>query len=426
MTNVPNFNLSMQLSIIRIKLIALTQVRGHVAKGNLLKVQDCQELRAALKWAYDPYRTFGVPIESKGGAWFVRGEEVAAGNTERRWTDAEVLLNALASRALTGNEAAEAVRDFVSGATPTTIALMAGILNKDMALGIGPKTINKAFPGLVPIYEVAKGELASEYPPDWNESWFAEVKYDGERCQAWITKEEGVVLRSANGLEIDGHERLRADIYRGFPSGYVLDGELMVGRTGVKNKDSATFVAFDLFEGKAFTDGNNTDEFRKRRANLVELEAAQVSNLIVLSRGREVYSQEEADELFNEVVEAGGEGTMLKRLDSANIVGRSQEWLKVKPVKEGDFNIVSTYEGKGGTGIEGLLGGIVIEDANGVRTEVGSGFTMEERVKYAGAEAFKLLGRTATVHYTAVLPSGKLQFGRVHPGWLRQDKHSDG
>ena len=49
----------------------------------------------------------------------------------------------------------------------------------------GAKVINKAFPGLIPEFNVA---LAKEYDGkcDWNDHWYASRKLDGVRCLAVV------------------------------------------------------------------------------------------------------------------------------------------------------------------------------------------------------------------------------------------------
>lgn len=405
----------MTLATMRVQLRYLTEVNSLAAKARMLKSFDTAELRAVMTWAYDPYRIFGVPVEYKEAVFYVRGEAVKLGTEDRSWADAELLLNSLASKALTGGEAAEAVAEFLADAKPQAVALMAGILNKDLGLGVGPKTINKAFPDLLAIFEPALALLSRDYPATFPA--FAEVKYDGERCHCLISERDGVTLLSREGKEIQGQEALKRDLWRFFPKNVMVDGELMNGRFGTRLKDNAPFVAFDILALEEFRQRGVSVPFEARRAYLEAQCEAAASNIIQLSRGFVVDTQEEADTFFMEVVGNGGEGIMLKKLDQPYHFGRKTNWLKVKPVETADLPIVNYFDGRKGN--EGLLGGVVVEH-KGVTTEVGSGFSLAERERWAGAKALELVGKVAEVRYEKLTPYGALLF----PVWvrLREDK----
>ncbi|MFB6283401.1 MAG: hypothetical protein ABEK59_05635 [Halobacteria archaeon] len=86
----------------------------------------------------------------------------------------------------------------------------------------------------------------------------------------------------------------------------------------------------------------------------------------------------EFDCFFQEVVDSGGEGLMLKRLRSRYHPGvRSSEWLKVKKFSERDCVVVGYTEGEGSR--SETFGALVLTDGENYVGRVGTGFDESER-----------------------------------------------
>ena len=108
----------------------------------------------------------------------------------------------------------------------------------------------------------------------------------------------------------------------------------------------------------------------------------------------EVENYETAKALFEELLQRGEEGIILK--DKAGIWEnkRSKTQIKFKGELECDLKIVGIEEGTGK--YEGMLGAIQCESADGViKVSVGSGFTDYQR-KTLGTE---IIGKVAAVKY---------------------------
>lgn len=117
---------------------------------------------------------------------------------------------------------------------------------------------------------------------------------------------------------------------------------------------------------------------------------------------------------FDQMVSAGHEGAMVKRFHHDYKVGRSTDWMKLKPSEEIDVRITGYTEGEGK--FAGLIGSIcgVAEDG----TEVSfSGFSDELRAEIsANREGF--LGRWVEVRFMQRDSKGGFrhpQFYRWHP-----------
>jgi DNA ligase-1 len=180
----------------------------------------------------------------------------------------------------------------------------------------------------------------------------------------------------------------------------VLDGELYMGRNSfqelvsiVKTQDGSTNwhgVMYKVFEAPG------VEEFFKRREvndftvkppadldgirktsyvpyfeTLIFLETL---NLDVVEQIT-VHSKPELDSFLKLVVDAGGEGLMLRNPNSFWVPQRSHNLLKVKPENDAEGIVIGAVAGKGK--LEGMMGALVIE-FNGKTFQL-SGFTEAER-----------------------------------------------
>jgi len=152
--------------------------------------------------------------------------------------------------------------------------------------------------------------------------------------------------------------------------------------------------------------GLETD--RQLRERLIDLgramERIDAANIRALD-WRVIRSDEEAQQAFHEFVSAGYEGAMLKRLDAGYRIGRSTNWLKIKPSLDADCPIVSVYEGNGR--LAGMLGGVVVS-FNGVECRIGTGFSDCQRREFWEIRA-ELPGMIAEITYQDVTDSGQLR-----------------
>jgi DNA ligase-1 len=77
------------------------------------------------------------------------------------------------------------------------------------------------------------------------------------------------------------------------------------------------------------------------------------------------------------VLQAGGEGLMLHRLDAPYHTGRSEALLKLKPFDDAEAVVIAHLPGKGRH--EGRLGALRVRATDGREFNIGSGFTDAER-----------------------------------------------
>jgi ATP-dependent DNA ligase len=324
------------------------------------------------------------------------------------------ILTQISSRQVTGNIAKEIVIRFVNTLTRESQHLVSLILNKDLKCGIGPETINAAYPGLVEQFSV---QLANKYSPSKKydvDFFWGSTKLDGIRC-IYQNKRPGVLL-TREGHELVGFENIISDVetivermkdyddFKNFnESEFFVDGELF-SNTLDFNKIQGIVVSnknIDLAKKKqihlkVFAIGpvNKTDdminffdskEIFKGLPNIEPLDYFKVNNDPVTIMAK-----------TKELVIGGFEGLMLRHPSIPYEWKRSNSLLKSKLLHEteAELIIIDYKPGKPGTKFENILGSLtcrgtvtdpMFTDSKvkfgefEVTTDVGTGFSDEER-----------------------------------------------
>ncbi len=235
--------------------------------------------------------------------------------------------------------------------------------------------------------------LAETYRPgiDLSLYWVSE-KLDGVRAR-W----NGEKLISRGGTEI----RHPLWFVEGFPP-IQLDGELWMGRGTFEPMSALArmaqpedvawrdvrFMVFDL------PDAQGT--FSQRLQALRQLLIPSPSPYLSLIDQFRVLDHDSLMARLDATLSAGGEGLILHREDTWYRAGRSQDLLKVKPFLDAEARVIGHLPGKGR--LEGLLGALVVEEPDGTRFRLGSGFTDDQRRNPPPVGSwitFKYQGRTA-------------------------------
>jgi DNA ligase-1 len=186
-----------------------------------------------------------------------------------------------------------------------------------------------------------------------------------------------------------------------------LDGELWIGRKQfqrtvsiVRRQDEPDLwkeVRFVVFDAPA------DDGPFEARLRLIE-------TIMEISRPAYALAHEHLtctghDHLQKELARVdgiGGEGLMLRQPGSSYAAGRSATLLKVKRFHDAEARVVGYEPGKGRH--KGRLGALLVEMANGIRFEVGTGFTDAER------EQPPAISSTITFRYQELSPAGVPRF----------------
>lgn len=241
--------------------------------------------------------------------------------------------------------------------------------------------------------------LAQNYSDKFDPSnYLASEKLDGVRA-LW----DGKQLRFRSGRAIHAPAWFTA----GFPN-HALDGELWIGRQSFERLSAAvrrqepndaewkniSYQLYELPEGE----GNFAT-----RIHTLETKVAQLAVpwLHVLPQNR-VVDQVALKLMLDKIVQGGGEGLMLHRLDAQWQTGRSEVLLKLKPQLDAEAEVVAHEPGQGK--YHGMLGVLVVVTPSGQRFRLGTGLSDEQRRNPPK------IGSTITYRYRDLTSTGLPKF----------------
>ena len=188
-------------------------------KVEILKepVNQSAFIQAVLHYTYNSYNQYNLTAKT-----LVKNKDITA---KYGYYDLFYLLDALDNRGVTGHDAIAYVNGFMYGLDLQQKELVYRIIDKDLEIRAGAKVINKAFPGLIPEFNVA---LAQNYDGkcDWNDGWYASRKLDGVRCLAVVDEEGSCTLYSRMGKEFTTLNKVKETIEATNIINTVFDGEV--------------------------------------------------------------------------------------------------------------------------------------------------------------------------------------------------------
>lgn len=148
-------------------------------------------------------------------------------------------------------------------------------------------------------------------------------------------------------------------------------------------KKTVNYHVFDLvdftklktmkIEGKRGEICVDPTPYWERKERVIELiESFSFKSLQAVNHYK-VGDEVELDVINNEYIEEGYEGSVAKVYDSPYVFDKTKFWLKMKPVKTTDLQVVEVVEGNGK--YKGTLGTLLCVDSRGIQIGVGIGFT---------------------------------------------------
>jgi len=290
------------------------------------------------------------------------------------------------------------------------------IIMRKLRTGTGSSSIEKAWPGLVPSFEVALADKV-----DWemrdeklvlltpiNYPVRVEPKWDGFRCVA--VKMAGVVTMFArSGRVFERAPKIQAELEKLMPDDTVFDGELigqewndtaeiLGSRKNHKDDSSLTYHVFDALTMDIWKTQSVSKTFRERMNDVRTVINVLSDGVIRVADGHTVYNEEELMKYYHECLSKGYEGIMVKDLEAPYCFKRSEALMKLKPVVDYDCVVVGVEAAKEQTKWDGKITILHVRlPAGGLAvTRVGSG-TNDEDKEYINAEREKLIGRACTI-----------------------------
>jgi DNA ligase-1 len=391
----------------------LTQVcstRGTIAKSSILKEHiDNDNIHRVLFYGLNSFIPFNVVKVPK----VTYRLDVPLGEKES-WKEFFRIAEMCAKREVTGNSAVEALHTFFSSVMDTDEKWMRMILKKKLRLGIGTKTINKIFIGLIPTFEVSLAQQFDEKRIADVSKVYVEPKLDGIRCFAIVENNEAKLF-ARSGKLISNFDNTIGTALRVLGDG-CYDGELMgedfvaLMRQAYRKENTdvskAYLSLFDYLSLEEWRSGDVVTSTKDRYAELKKRVDGSNPFIDIVDRHEVPANVKEIMALHQIFVESGYEGAMVKTIDAPYQFGRSYDVMKVKTFFDADLIIERLEEGSGRH--NGRLGAVVV-DYLGTKVKVGSGFTDELR-EAVWSDQDKFVGRMIEVRYQEVTHDGSLRF----------------
>lgn len=364
------------------------------SKQNFLRVQDL-DITKYLMAAYDPYIRYYVTKVKKGN-----GVNQFDNLT---WE----VLKQLSQRKLSGDEAKLLVNHFTEEMTPRSSELFRRILNKDLRMGMGVKSINKVFPGLIPTHDVMLAKATFE-PHRLKYPCFGSPKIDGVR-----SKFKNGIFYSRNGHPYKGLGHLQKQL-KGITE--ELDGELVVpgvsfqvGSGWIRSDDITPDAEFKLIELPTIKDSFITRTIMMEDLHLIGPQIHYIPRQLL-------HNIDQVHDFYKSCRRNKYEGAIITPYNYEYVGTRSWNWMKLKPEETLDTKVINIYEGKGK--YIGQMGGAIVM-FKGKPNRVGGGWSDNQR-KAFWEKPMMLIGRMIEVHYMEETDDGNMRHSRFFD--FRPDK----
>ena len=374
-------------------------------KEVLKKYSECKSL---LFFIYNPFFKYNITSDNLKKRYDLVLE------TPTNIPNIEQLLEKLYKREVTGHEAIKLVNRFIEE-NQYFAELIYKIVDRDLEIRIGIKGINDVFENLIPEFSVA---LANSYKDRQHkvnlekEDFYVSRKLDGCRNISIIDCDGEITFFSRAGKEFLTLDTLKKDIRKLNLTSVVLDGELcLVDDNGNENfqdvmkqinKKNHTiqtprYKVFDILTTEEFLT-KKSKEILTNRLNRINFEG---SICIEKLEQIKVHSKEELNSLNEEAISNGWEGLILRK-NTVYEGKRTNNMLKVKQFFDAEYKVLDIELGEMDDGHGNkinVLSNIIIEH-KGNKVGVGSGFTIEERVRFYNNPA-EILNKEVTIQYFA-------------------------
>ena len=369
---------------------------SRTGKEQILKNNENETLfRYVLKFVYNPFIVTGLSTKK------INKKVNVDIDSKHNFKDIEEVLRYLKTHNSGRDYDIAVVQNFINNlSTKEEKDLAKKIFTKSLKVGITEKTINKVYgKDEIPSFAVMLAESYAKKESHLTGKFYVTQKLDGNRCVA-IKDNDKVSFFTRKGQPIEGMTDLEKEIMK-LRNGIVLDGELLlrndnnlpanelfretqkvVRKDGVKK--NLEFYAFDILSVEEFKNGISINKYEDRREELESLfsffgedfEYAKVLPVLYKGDDKNMISV-----LMKYAEEKGWEGLMINNADGLYQSKRTPDLLKVKHMETADLLVMSIEKAIDGQ-FKDMLARVNVE-YKGNLVGVGSGFSIEERKKFA-------------------------------------------
>ena len=372
----------------------------------ILKANDSELLRKVLEYTYNQFKKYGV---SEKTIKILKFSDI--NSDEETYADIFALMDKLSSSNINDSLRRDTNLFLTLVQNEEERNLYKMMLLKDLRIGMEVKSINKAFKGLIPVFDIQKAYSLEKYPFK-KEEWFAaEEKLNGINGSVVNGK-----MISRQGKEICGMQHIIDELNQTSFKGYYFNGELLrenvdnisngenfretasIVNSKDENKPLIGMVVFDLLPINEFYKGESKLTYRTRLKQLKQL--YRESQELGLSHIHipEIYYEGEdntlIDDILDNVTKNDKEGIMIIK-DCCWKNKRHSGILKYKRFWTVDLKVIGYEEGTGR--LKGTLGALIV-DYKGNELNVGSGYDDETR-KRIWDNKEDIIGRIIEVKY---------------------------
>ena len=389
-----------------------------------------------------------------------------AGGMHNIWTLSSAIVSLekyIVSRALTGHDAINILKTILLNLVPDDAYIIERIIEKDCKMNLGTSLINKVFPKLIEEtpYMGAKSydEKLTKKIFENGGKGYSQIKMDGRYCNA-IIRSGDVELESRQGEPtiLTGAKFL--DELAGFED-CVLNGELTMD--GISRYESNGIVASLVSIGKKKLDGEDVikeikkfeekhmkyqdaldtirftvwdtihvDEYFEQKSDspyylrlnrVADMLHDYNPTMVSLVETKVVNTYDEAMSHFQDILNKGFEGTILKSYDGTWKDGKPNWQVKMKLEMDVDLRIVGFNYGTGKNA--NVISSVNAESADGKVFTRPTGIN-EEMMQYITDNQDKLLGTILEVKCCGLSSDSEGNYALLHPVFktLRDDKNT--
>jgi DNA ligase 1 len=391
------------LDILKSCCIEINTTNKTIEKIKILKqfVEKNPSLIKLLQYVYDPLIVFNVT--SKNVDKYMKTKYHTKKNTPPSSDDIFFLLNQLVEGHWTGNQALENICHYIEHFLPQSESnILYNILDKNLKIRISKNILQTQFPDYFASFHVS---LANNYDEKFfhnkkENNWFLSRKLDGVRCLCIIEENGSVSLLSRNQKPFHTLSLLKEEIQSELLDGVniVYDGEIIdnyqnnsfkkiMEQISRKNYhlDNFEFRIFDCIPLQDFKKGSSLLTFSQRLDMLrKKLSKKNLTYCKILEQYP--YTEESFSYWKDKMKEKNWEGLMLRR-DTSWEGKRTNNLLKYKIMHDEEYTVIDVDFGKfrvinKETQLEEEIECLTSVTIDYHQTKVGSGFSIEERIKF--------------------------------------------
>ena len=340
-------------------------------------------------------------------------------------------MHKLASRKVTGNSAKNMLEALANNLSQEDQVVLERIINKNLGAGVSISTINKVWPGKIPVFNVMLCHPLNERSiKEIKFPCFVQIKYDAARVTV-IVKNGSVRYFTRNGKEylinnpdLNKDFIAMAELHSPHKS-LIFDGELykkgadrvqsnsvatkfVRGTADIEDHFNVSIVLWDIITIDEFATGKGKSPYSSRLMGLAGLitKIDKPGNNISIAHTEVLTSLDEIREYNDKVISSGEEGVIIKNYNGTWEAKRSYHSIKMKEELESELRVVNVVEGKGK--YVGLCGALQCESEDGLVTvSVGTGLNDEFRNTYAPGTSSDIINKIITVRHNGIIKDNK-------------------